>query len=51
MCNSLEAYRSAIDMLYNCSRISIKCMLVQADSYVQVSIKQIYNIEENGDEQ
>jgi hypothetical protein len=26
-------------------------MLVQADSYVQVSIKQIYNIEENGDEQ
>jgi hypothetical protein len=33
MGNSLEAYRSAIGMFYNCSRISSKCVLVQADSY------------------
>jgi hypothetical protein len=33
MGNSLEAYRSVIGMFYNCSRISSKCVLVQADSY------------------
>ena len=33
MGNSLEAYRSAIGMFYNCSRISSKYVLVQADSY------------------
>ena len=33
MGNSLEAYRSAIGMFYNCSRISSKCVLVRADSY------------------
>ena len=33
MGNSLEAYRSAIGMFYNCSRISSKCVLVQVDSY------------------
>ena len=33
MGNSLEVYRSAIGMFYNCSRISCKCVLVQADSY------------------
>ena len=32
MGNSLEGYRSAIGMLYNCSRISSKCVLVLADS-------------------
>ena len=33
MGNSLEAYRSAIGMLYNCSRISCKCVLVQTVSH------------------
>jgi hypothetical protein len=41
MGNSLEAYRSAIDMLYNCSGISCKCVLVQADSHRNILLTNV----------
>ena len=55
MGNSLEAHRSAIGMFYNCSRISSKCVLVQADSYRNILlfvlhfILMIGNVELNPD--
>jgi hypothetical protein len=41
MGNSLEACRSAIGMFYNCSRISSKCVLVQADSYWNILLTNV----------
>ena len=36
MGNSLEGYRSALGMFYNCSRISSKCVLVLANSHIHI---------------
>jgi hypothetical protein len=41
MGNSIEAYRSAIDMFYNCSRISCTCVLVQTDSHRNILLTNI----------
>ena len=42
MGNSLEAYKLAIDMFYNCSRISYKCVLVQADSHRNILLTNLW---------
>jgi hypothetical protein len=47
MGNSLEGYRSALGMFYNCSRKNL-IPSTKTQVYVYVCIKQIYNFEENG---